>query len=90
MKNTKINCLKDLNMQTIADITLQDLMGQDHEVWLQRNKNHGFDLTIEGGDEDGVAIETTGIHPFAIESFADFCRQYLRCFDRLEQESCNA
>ena len=68
-------------MKTIQDVTLSDLMGTDLDVWLSKNKGFGFNLQID--DESGCAlIDENNVHPYAAESFADFCRSYLACYDK--------
>ncbi len=68
-------------MKSINEITLYDLMAEDLDVWFSSNKQFGFDLEIddENGDE---LIREKGVHPFAADSLADFCRSYLFCYDR--------
>ncbi len=69
-------------MKTIEEVTLYDLMAEDLDVWVTANSKFGFDLQIEG--DDGVMVEAEGIHPFAADSFADFCRRYLASYDKAE------
>ncbi len=72
--------------RTINDVTLYDLMAEDLSVWIGNNKKFGFDLHIEGDDRT-LAIEDQGVHPYAIESFADFCRRFLYSYERaIERE----
>lgn len=70
-------------MNQIGDITLEELMGEDYQAHLKSSENFGFDLYIEG-DNINEAIETKGVHPDAIESFASFCRSFLASYSRLE------
>lgn len=68
-------------MKTMNDITLHDLMGQDLDVWMKKD-SFGFNLQID--DENGdIMIDEGNVHPFAAESFADFCRRYLACYDKV-------
>lgn len=61
-------------------ITLYDLMAEDLDVWVSLNKKFGFDLIIE--NEQGEAIvDEKGIHPNAMESYADVCRRFLNMYD---------
>lgn len=69
--------------RTICDVTLYDLMAEDFSVWVSKNKQFGFDLQIEGDDAE-LAIEEKGIHPFAMESFADLCRRFLYFYDKVK------
>lgn len=66
------------------NITLHDLMAQDVDVWLSKNKTFGFNLEIE--DSEGtILVDEQGIHPCSVESLADFCRRYLAFYDRAIQ-----
>lgn len=65
---------------SISELSLYDLMGQEYELWLTNNKEFGFDLEITSEDE-GVKIRALGVHPFAIESFADFCKRFVNQYD---------
>ncbi len=67
-------------MNELDAMTVYDLGGSDSDVWLSENKRHGFDLEIE--NENGIYTHE-GMHPFAAESLASFCRRYLHCYDRL-------
>lgn len=64
------------------EITLYDLMAEDLDVWLVKSKGFGFDLEIDGESGDELVREK-GIHPAAADSFADFCRRYLACYDKV-------
>lgn len=70
-------------MKTICDISLYDLCGNDFEVWMKKSKGFGFDLEVES--EEGNKHIELGLHPFAADSLADFCRQYLHCYDKLQK-----
>lgn len=67
--------------RTINDLTLAELMGDDHGVWLGKNKEFGFILEIE--NDEGLIIEKC-IHPYAAESLAGFCRRYLYSYEKIE------
>ena len=66
----------------IKDINIHQLMGIDHDVHIKRNSKFGFDLEIIN-DEDKVTYEGEGIHPYAIESLASFCRYFLHGYSNL-------
>lgn len=68
--------------RTIHDLTIAELMGDDHSVWLGKNKEFGYILEIE--DEEGKTISEKGIHPYAAESLAYFCRRYLNSYEKIE------
>ena len=72
-------------MKSLNDVTLYDLMAEDLDVWVTKHKSFGFNLEID--DENGEPlIRDEGIHPYAIDSFADFCRRYVACYDRANQQ----
>ena len=51
-------------MKSLNDITLYDLMAEDMDVWIAKNKDFGFLLQID--DENGDAlIDERCIHPGA-------------------------
>jgi hypothetical protein len=70
--------------KTINELTLYELAGEDFDVWLSENKKFGFDLELER--EDGQVFVEKGIHPYAAESLADFCRRYLHAYERITKE----
>jgi hypothetical protein len=70
--------------RTLDSLTISDLMGDDHYVWVGKNKEFGYILEIE--NEEGVEIFEKCIHPFAARSLADFCRRYLSFYERIETE----
>ena len=71
-------------MKSICAISLYDISGNDFDVWLSKNKHFGFDLEVE--DCAGNKHIELGMHPCAADSLADFCRQYLHCYDKLNKE----
>lgn len=69
-------------MRTINEVTLYDLMSEDLDVWVcPDNKGFGFRMEIDNEDGEEIVSES-GIHPFAMDSFADFCRRYLASYDK--------
>lgn len=70
---------------TINKLTLGELMGDHHAVWLNKSPEFGYDLHIEGYDND-IEINERNIHPCAVESFAEFCRRFLSHYDKLNQQ----
>ncbi len=78
---------KDGIMKSINELTLYDLMSEEYQIWISKNNKFGFDLTINGENGNVIADEK-GIHRFAIEGFAEFCRDYLYCYERaMKQEA---
>lgn len=71
----------DLGMiKSLCEISVYDLGATDHCVWLKKNKKFGFDLEIENDEEQSVYKEE-GIHPYALESIASFCRRFLHGYN---------
>lgn len=67
-------------MKTLENISLSYLMSEDFSVWMCNNKQFGYDLYVE--DENGnIVVDEKGVHPYAVESFADFCRRYLAIYE---------
>lgn len=78
--------MSDETINRFNEITLCDLMAEDLDVWITNNKKFGFDLQID--DENGQTIvDEKGIHPFAMESYADMCRRFLYFYDKLKAKS---
>jgi hypothetical protein len=69
--------------KSISEITLYDLMAQDYNIWIKKNKCFGFDLQLDTDDVESAVAES-GIHPVAMEGFAELCRSFLHFYDRLE------
>lgn len=72
--------------RNICEVTLYDLMAEDFTVWVGKNKQFGYDLHIEGYDNDSPEIEEEGVHPCAIDSFAEFCKKFLSQYERLQNK----
>lgn len=66
-------------------MTLNDLMAENLDVWVNANQHFGFDIQIDGED-GGSLVDVKGVHPFAADSFADFCRRYLASYDKANKE----
>lgn len=70
----------------MENVSLYDLMAEDLDVWVSKNSKFGFDIQID--DENGESIiDEKGVHPFAADSFADFCRRYLASYDKASNQS---
>lgn len=69
--------------RSISDMTFYDLMAEDFTVWIGKNKTFGFDLELEN-DEGEIVVDEKGIHPCAMESYADMCRRFLHFYDKLK------
>lgn len=75
-----------MQKKTINDITLYDLMAEDFCVWVGKNNKFGYDLHIEGYENDSPEVEEEGIHPCAIDSMADFCNRFLSFYNKINKE----
>lgn len=72
-------------LKSVHALSLGDLMGEDYGIWIQKNKEFGFDIEIENEDTQTV-IREKGIHPYALEGFAQFCRNFLDCYSKFEEQ----
>lgn len=70
--------------RSMNDFNLYDLMAIDHSVWVKKNEKFGFDLEIED-DEGQTIVHEKGIHPYAIESLAGFCRNFLHFYSNTQK-----
>lgn len=76
MKNT---------IKNIDSITLGELMGEDHDIWIYKDKTFGYRIQID--DENGSELVLDEqINPYALEGFAEFCRRYLASYERVLQQ----
>lgn len=73
-------------MKTLNDITLYDLMAEDLDVWVAKSKGFGFDLEIENENGETI-VDEKGVHPFAMESYADMCRRFLNFYDKVKAKT---
>jgi hypothetical protein len=68
----------------LTDISLYDLMAADWDIWLGRN-NQGYTISLRSDCHDDREVKACGVHPFAVESFATLCRQFLRDYASIER-----
>ncbi|HAU1312558.1 TPA: hypothetical protein F8R99_14325 [Legionella pneumophila] len=68
-------------IKSVHSISLGDIMGEDHDVAIQKNKQFGFDIEIDN-DNSQTILREEGIHPYAIKSFALFCKRFLNSYSR--------
>ncbi len=73
-------------MNNFNEITLYDLMAEDLDVWVSENKKFGFDLQIDNENGETI-VDEKGIHPFAMDSYADMCRRFLHFYDIVKAKS---
>jgi hypothetical protein len=77
---------EELPLKSMNELSLYELMADEYDVWLKKDKQFGFNLEIN--DWDGkLLIQEKNIHPAAAEGFAVFCRAYLACYEK-ESSSC--
>ena len=75
---------KEPKMTTINSMTIADLMGVDHDVWLKKIPNScNYELSIES---DETQIEEA-VHEYAIDSMADFCTRFLASYHKINKEN---
>lgn len=71
---------------SVHSISLGDIMGEDHDVWIQKNSNFGFNIEID--DENSIPIlKEKGVHPYAMDSLALFCKKFLNRYQRYQGDS---
>lgn len=71
-------------MKTISEITLYDLMAENIDVIMIPNNKFGFDFLLE--DEHGNnLVHEDGLHPYAADSFAAFCKNYLYEYEKAKK-----
>ncbi len=63
-------------------MSLYEIMAVDQYVFLTRNEKFGFDLKIENSEEH-IVYSDEGVHPYAIDSLAVFCRRFLHRYETL-------
>lgn len=73
-------------MNKFNEITLYDLMAEDLDVYVTKSKGFGFDLQIDN-EEGETVVDEKGIHPYAMESYADMCRRFLNFYDKVKAKS---
>lgn len=64
-------------------ISLYDVMSEDLTLWVGKNKQFGFVMELE--NEDGDVMKESCIHPYAMESMANFCQRFLNFYEKLEK-----
>ena len=66
-------------------VTLHDLMGEDHYPRLTRTEDaFGYDFELINDDTD-VSTITYGVHPDAVDGLAVFCRRYLATYNKIHE-----
>ena len=71
-------------MKTINDISLYELMAEEHSVLINKDKEKGLIFWLE--NEEGVEYCEEGLHPCAAEGLAAFCRKYLKTYEKINRE----
>lgn len=67
-------------MKSLTEINLYELMGEHHDIWISRNAKFGFNVHIDDDNYEPL-IREDGVHPCAIEGFAEFCRRFLVSYE---------
>lgn len=75
--------LEEVPLAPTVEVKLGELMGEDYNVWIKKDSEFGFNLTLI--DESGTEMQDNGIHPCAMDGFAAFCRNYLKAYE----DACN-
>jgi hypothetical protein len=73
-------------MNKFNEITMYELMAEDLDVYVSKSKGFGFDLQIDN-EEGETVVDEKGIHPYAMESYADMCRRFLHFYDAVKAKS---
>lgn len=67
-------------METNIDrLTIGEIMGEDMDVWLTKDKKEGFRLVIDNWE--GETIIDDSINRYCAEALANFCRRYVSFYD---------
>lgn len=73
------------NLKSLERLSIYDVLGEEHNIFLKKNTRHGFDLLVQNVDSSDEFGET-GLHPYAIQSLAAFCRSFLRGYNKFQLE----
>lgn len=66
--------------KSIEDITLYDLLGGYFTPYIKKNNDSTFNIEIETPEE--YTIKESNINEIAMESLAQFCRDFLRFYEK--------
>jgi hypothetical protein len=69
--------------KSLSEITVLDLLGEDYNLWITKNKKGGFDVQMELDWDDNESVLERNIHPYAMDNFAKFCKNFVRQYERL-------
>jgi hypothetical protein len=72
--------------KTLSTISIYDLMGQDYNVWIKKEPNFNYTLLVESDEFESDVFAEEDAHQFSLESLAQFCRSFLRQYDKLEAD----
>lgn len=72
-------------MTTLSSINLQQLMAEDLEIWVTKDKKFGYKVEIENEKGEEIVNECN-VHPYAMDSFADFCRNFIAFYDKVKNK----
>lgn len=68
----------------MTNLTVYDLMGEDHEIWVKAADEDHVEIEILNENQSLVYAEKS--HLFAWDSLVSFAKQVLACDKRLQQE----
>lgn len=69
------------SLNDLSELSLYDIMGEDHYIYLNKNHNGTYALEISNEDAKPVVCDYN-IHPFAVEGLALFCKRFLNIYSR--------
>jgi two-component SAPR family response regulator len=69
--------------KSTGGVTLYDLMAEDFNVWLEKDKKYGYNLHLESFDSKCMEVVEDNICDDAIDGFAHVCRRFLHLYDKI-------
>lgn len=76
---------EEKKMKSLSEYTLYDLSACEHYTILRKNEEDGYDLLIK--NEDDEEIGGLGLHAYAADELAKFCRKYLKDYEKAQGEN---
>ena len=70
--------------KTLSTISIYDIMGHDYNVWIKKERDFNYTLRVESDEFENDVFAEEDAHQFCLESLAQFCRSFLRQYDKLE------
>ena len=69
----------------MTELTVYDLMGEDHEIEASLNAKDPKRVLVEITNEDGQCVYSEESHIYAWESLVLFAQQVLNCDKRIQE-----